>query len=183
MGCDAAHLLSDEAFKDADISVTARILATAVEELGGADLIITGRAAADTGAGQIGPRLAELLGYAQVTDVYEVAVENGGVQATRCWGDGYATVTTPLPAVITVAPEAFPPRYAHGARILNAYREWEVQVWSADDLGLAEAALTPQLASRGEGFPPPLEVEVYRGDPETVAQDAVMTLKLQKLIG
>jgi electron transfer flavoprotein alpha/beta subunit len=85
--------------------------------------------------------------------------------------------------VITVAPEAFPPRYAHGARIMNAYREWEVQVWSADDLGLAEAALTPQLASRGEGFPPPLEVEVYRGDPDTVAQDAVMTLKLQKLIG
>jgi electron transfer flavoprotein beta subunit len=183
MGCDAAHLLSDEAFKDADISVTALILATAVDELGGADLIITGRASADTGAGQIGPRLAESLGYAQVTDLYEVAVENGALQATRCWGDGYATVTAPLPAVITVAPEAFPPRYAHGARIMNAYREWEVQVWSADDLGLAEAALTPQLASRGEGFPPPLEVEVYRGDPDTVAQDAVMTLKLQKLIG
>ncbi|MGD9146003.1 MAG: electron transfer flavoprotein subunit beta/FixA family protein [Anaerolineae bacterium] len=183
MGCDAAHLLSDEAFKEADISVTARILATAVEELGGAGLVITGRSSADTGAGQIGPRLAEALGYSQVTDVYEVAIQNETLQATRRWGDGYATVTAPLPAVITVAPEAFPPRYAHGARILNAYREWEVPVWSADDLGLAEAALTPLLASRGEGFPPPLEVEVYRGDPETVAQEAVMTLKLQKLIG
>jgi electron transfer flavoprotein beta subunit len=183
MGCDAAHLLSDEAFKGADISVTTRILATAVEEMGGADLIITGRESADTGAGQIGPRLAEALGYSQVTDVYEVTIENEALRATRRWGDGHATVTALLPAVITVAPEAFPPRYAHGARIMSAYREWDVPVWSADDLGLVEAALTPLLDFRGEGFPPPLEAEVYQGDPETVAQEAVMTLKLQKLIG
>jgi electron transfer flavoprotein beta subunit len=183
LGCDAAYLLTDPAFKDADVSVTTRILATAVEELGGADLIVTGRESADTGAGQIGPRLAEALGYSQVTDVYEVAVYNGTLQATRRWRDGYATVTALLPALITVAPEAFPPRYAHGARIMNAYREWDVPVWNAEDLGLAEAALAPLLAFRSEGFPPPLEVEVYRGDPETVAREAVMTLKLQKLIG
>ena len=63
MGCDAAYLLSDEAFEEADISVTARILAAAIEQLGGADLIVAGRESGDTGAGQIGPRLAEALGY------------------------------------------------------------------------------------------------------------------------
>ncbi len=183
MGCDEAFLLSDQAFEQADVSVTARVLAAAVAELGGADLIVTGRESTDTGAGQIGPRLAEALGYAQVTDVYAVVVENGALQATRGWGKGYATVRAPLPAVITVAPEAFPPRYAHGARIMSAYREWDVPVWSADDLGLAEAALAPMLAFRGEGFPPPLEREVFQGAPESVAEEVVMTLKLQKLIG
>jgi electron transfer flavoprotein beta subunit len=184
MGCDAAYLLSDKAFKDADVSVTARILATAIEKLGGADLVIVGRESGDTGAGQIGPRLAQALGYTQVTDVYALTVEGGSLQATRRWGQGYAAVKAQLPAVVSVAPKAFPPRYAHGARIMNAYREWEVSVWSADDLELAESALTPLLAFRGESFPPPLEVgEKFRGDPATAAEDLVMTLRLQRLIG
>jgi electron transfer flavoprotein beta subunit len=183
MGCDAAYLLSDKAFKKADISVTTHILAAAVGKLGGSDLIIAGRASGDTGAGQIGPRLAEALGYTQVTDVYALAVSDGNLQATRRWGEGYAMVEVSLPAVVTVAPEAFAPRYPHGARIMSAYRDWEVSMWDAADLELEEAALTPLLAFRGESFPPPLEVgEIYRGDPASVAQDVVMTLKLQRLI-
>jgi electron transfer flavoprotein beta subunit len=184
MGCDEAYLLSDKAFADADISVTARILAAAVEKLGGADLIVAGRESGDTGAGQIGPRLAEALGYTQLTDVYALAVDGDTLRTTRRWGEGYATVEAPLPAVATVAPEAFSPRYAHGARIMNAYREWTVPVWDAEALELAEAALTPLLAFRGESFPPPLEVgETYRGEAAGVAQDVVMTLKQQRLIG
>jgi electron transfer flavoprotein beta subunit len=191
MGCDAAYLLSDKAFQDADVSVTARILVAAIEKLGGADLIVAGRASGDTGAGQIGPRLAEALGYAQVTDVYALAAADGSVplttgsalRATRRWGEGYATVEASLPAVVTVAPEAFPPRYAHGARIMNAYQQWDVVVWESADLDLDETVLAPLLAFRGESFPPPLEVgETFRGDPASVVQEVVMALKLQRLV-
>jgi electron transfer flavoprotein beta subunit len=183
MGCDAACLLSDEAFKQADISVTARVLAAAIEQLGGADLVVTGRASGDTGAGQIGPRLAEALGYAQITDVYALSVGGRGIEATRCWGEGYATVEATLPAVVTVAPEAFPSRYAHGGRIMSAYREWEVPVWTAADLELAEAALTSLVVKRGESFPPPLEAgEVFEGDPASIAQDVIAVLRQQKAI-
>jgi electron transfer flavoprotein beta subunit len=184
MGCDAACLLSDGAFKDADISVTVRILAAAVEKLGGADLIVAGRESGDTGAGQIGPRLAEALGYAQITDAYTLTAGNGILRAARRWGKGYATVEVSLPAVVTVAPEAFKPRYPHGARIMNAYREWQVPVWSASDLDLDQAALKPLLAFRSETFPPPLQLgETFQGDPADVAQDVVMALRLQKLVG
>ena len=183
MGCDAAYLLSDEAFTGADISVTARVLAAAVEQLGGADLILTGRESGDTGAGQIGPRLAEALGYAQITNVYTLLLGGQGIEATRCWGEHFAVVEASLPAVVTVAPEAFPPRYAHGARIMSAYREWDVPVWNAADLELAEAALTPLLEKRGESFPPPLEVgEIFEGDPASIAQDVVAVLRQQKAI-
>jgi electron transfer flavoprotein beta subunit len=184
MGCDAAYLLSDQAFKDADVSAVARILAAAVQKLGGADLIVTGRKSSDTGSGQIGPRLAEALGYAQITAAYSLATGDGRLQAVRRWGKGYAAVEVELPAVVTVAPEAFPPRYAHGARIMNAYREWDVPVWNASDLDLDEVALQPLLAFRSQTFPPPLEIgETFRGDPATVAQDVIMALKLQKLVG
>jgi electron transfer flavoprotein beta subunit len=183
MGCDAACLLSDVLFKDADISAIARILSEATKKLGGADLIVAGRAAGDTSAGQIGPRLAEALDYAQITDVYLLAVEGGALQVTRRWGKGYARVRCSLPAIVTVAPEAFPPRYAHGARIMRAYREWQVPVWTGTDLELSEADLSALLIRRSQSFPPPLPVgEKFRGDPESVAQDAITMLNLQKLI-
>jgi electron transfer flavoprotein beta subunit len=184
MGCDAAYLLSDEGFGDLDVSGAVRVLAAAIEKLGGADLVVVGRASGDTGAGQVGPRLAEALAYALVTDVHALRVGGGTLTATRPWGSRYATIEAGLPAVTSVAPEAYVPRYAHGARIMNAYQAWDVTVWNRADLGLDEADLAPHLAFRGESFPPPLEVgEVFRGDPSSVAQDVITELKLQRVIG
>ena len=183
MGCDSAYLLCDKAFEEADIGVTARILSAAVEKIGGADLVITGRESGDTGAGQTGPRLAGALGMAQVTDVYAAAIEEGGLRAVRRWGEGYCAVLAQIPAVLTVAPCAFPPRYPHGARIMNAYREWQVTVWGAEELGLDEAALSPLLSFRRESFPPPLQVgEQFEGDPASMAQDILAALRAQKIV-
>jgi electron transfer flavoprotein beta subunit len=191
MGCDAAYLLTDAAFEDVDVSAIVRVLAAAVRKLGDADpstssgpcLIVAGRESGDTGAGQVGPRLAGALGYAQVTDAHALEAQDGAIRATRAWGEGYAAVEVSLPAVITVAPEAYRPRYAHGARIMSAYREWDVPVWGLADLDLDAADLKPRLVFRSETFPPPVEVgEKFRGDPADIAPDVAMALKLQKLI-
>lgn len=182
MGANAGYLLSDEAFEEVDVPVAARVLAIAVEKIG-ADLVITGRQAGDTGAGQVGPRIAELLGMAQITDVHALWVEDSTIRATRRWGDGYATVETAPPAVITVAPEVNQPRYPHGACIMNAYREWEVPIWNAAELGLVEADLAPLIRLRGESFPAPQETgELVRGDPENAARELASILKLEKLV-
>ncbi len=182
LGCDAAYRITDEAFREADSSATARILTAAIQGLGGADLIVAGRASGDTGSGQLGPRLAAALGYSQVTDVYGLQVVESEIQAIRRWRGRFASVRSPLPAVVTVAPEAFPARYAHGARIMNAYREWDVAIWDARDLGMDDADLEPLLVARGESYPPPLDTgEQYRGEPAAMAQEVVMALRLQRL--
>lgn len=184
LGCDAAYLLCDEAFEPAGIAATARILAAAVEQIGDVDLVVVGHRSSDTGAGQVGPRLAGALGASQITAAVSVELAAGACRAMRSWGDGYAVFEATLPAVVTVVPEAFPLRYPHGARIMDAYRQWEVTVWDASQLGLDTQALKTFLALRSESFPPPLPAgEQYVGDPESVAQDAVMTLKLQRLVG
>lgn len=184
MGCDSATLLSDKAFAQADISVTVRILARSIEKLGGADLVVAGQASGDTGSGQIGPRLADALGYSQITEVYACALSEDMLQATRRWGRGYAAVEAWLPAVVTVAPEAFPPRYAHGARIISAYRDCHVPAWDAAAIGLQDTDLRPLLYFRRESFPPPLEVgETLRGDAADLGHQVVGALRLQKLIG
>ena len=63
MGTDAAYLLRDETFENADLSRIARILSAAVLRLN-PDLIITGRESGSDAAGQIGPRIAEILDMA-----------------------------------------------------------------------------------------------------------------------
>lgn len=170
MGADAAYLLHDQAFTDADLSGVARILAAAVSKID-PDLIITGRESGSDAAGQIGVRLAEILDMVQVTDVHRLAVAGAAIQAVRRWGDGYATVQAPLPAVVTIAPGANKPRYPHGARIIQAYRAWEVPVWDAVDLQLAAEDLTPFIELRGQSFGAPLVFgERLRGEPEQIAQ-------------
>jgi electron transfer flavoprotein beta subunit len=183
MGCDAATLLSDPAFDDADITAAVRILAAAIDKLGGTELVVAGRESADTGSGQMGGRLAEALGYAQVTDACSLEAGEGSIRATRRWDGGYAAVEASLPAVVTIAPEAFPARYAHGARIMSAYQEWQVPSWGTADLSLNADALAPVVQMRGESFPPPFEVgEKLTGDPAQAGRDAIQALRLQKLI-
>ncbi len=182
MGADRAYLLSDPLFETCDLAGRARVLAAAVAKLD-ADLVIAGREAGDAAAGQIGPRVAEILDITQVTDVHFVKVQDASVTATRRWGKGYAMVQTSLPALISIAPGTNRPRYAHGARIMNAYRSWEVPVWGAAELGLEEEDLTPLVVFQVQSFPPPLEVgEILKGDAEDIANELVMILRTQKLI-
>lgn len=183
MGADAAYLLSDELFEQVDQTGTARVLATALEKVD-PDLVIAGRVIGKRGVGQIGPRIAERLDLAQITDVHELAVVDGTVKATRRWGQGYATVIAPLPALITMAPAANNPRYPNGARIMSAYREWEVLVWDATELGLDEVDLAPRIVFRSQSFAPPLEVgEVIRGDAAEAARELLAILKSQRILG
>lgn len=184
MGCDAATLVTDKAFAQADISVVSRILARTIEKVGAADLVFAGQTAADTGSGQIGPRVAEALGYAHVTKVVGCTLADSGLRVTRLWGHAHAEVSVLLPAVLSVAPEAFPPRLPHGARIMSAYRDWKVTTWDAATLGLEAINLQPRLQLRSESFPPPAVVgELLQGNPADLALEVVTTLGLQRLLG
>jgi electron transfer flavoprotein alpha/beta subunit len=184
MGADSAFLLTDEAFKRADTSVATTVLGKAIQKIGDYDLILTGCQAADTGAGQLGPRLAEYLGLPQITEVRElVAVVDGKVKVKRNWGQGYAEVEASLPALLTVTQDANEPRYPTGARIINAYREWEVTVWGASDLGLEAADLHPLTEEKRISFPAVRELGTkITGAPEEAARELVQYLKVGRII-
>lgn len=183
MGADAAYHLCDESLDNADISVVVRALAAAIRKLDSVDLVLVGNQSADTGAGQVGPRLAEALGMAQVTEAHRVALEGEEIEVVRAWQGGFARVRAPLPAVVTVACGSVKPRLPHGARIMNAYRQWNVTRWTAGDLGLTPEDLQPQLVYRAESFPPAPETgEMLQGEPAEVAQELWNILRVQKLV-
>ena len=73
-GADEAVLLCDPAFAGADTLATARTLAAAAQYLGGFDLILCGRRAADGETGQVGPMLAALMNLPCVTNALEAQV-------------------------------------------------------------------------------------------------------------
>jgi electron transfer flavoprotein beta subunit len=179
MGADQAFLLTDEAFGKADAAAAALILGRAIEKIGDYDLILTGQRAVDTGASQIGPRLAEYLGLPQVLEVREVSgLANGKLRAKRNWKEGYAEVEVGLPALLSIAPQANQPRYPHGAHIMNAYREWKVTTWGLADLGLTEEELSPLIRLQREAFPPERTLgELITGTPDEAAKELAQVLR------
>ncbi len=184
-GADRAVYLTGDGLKGADDAVMARVLAAAVDLLGGADLILTGATMLDTGQGQLGPRLAEALGCSQILDAWQVETSDGQVRAVRRvspplageegGGSGYVTVETDLPAVVTVLPRSLKPRYPDGVRLINIYKgvgevAEALEQWDVADL-VEEEALKPLLERRGQDFPPERERGVrVSGTPEEMAQ-------------
>lgn len=142
MGCDAAVLVSDRAAAGSDTWATATALAAAVHKIadrpagtGGVDLVICGDHSSDGDTGQVGPELAEILGFHQATYAMGIEVEGAALRVRRLLTGAIETVRVPLPAVLTVMKDIGKPRRP-GLRGMKAAREAEITVWTVVDLGL-----------------------------------------------
>lgn len=114
-GAEQAVLLSDPGFAGADTLATSAALAAAVERLGPFDLILVGRSAVDADTGQVGPQVAERLGWAFVPAAralwFDAPTGPGpGRLRARCeLDDGWQEVQVPLPAVVAAAERLIDP--------------------------------------------------------------------------
>ncbi len=181
-GADRAIYIAGKPMALPDDGVMVRVLQAAIERLGGADLILTGATTLDTGQGQLGPRLAEALGWPQIVGAWTAEVADGAVRAIRQDGGGYVGVEAPLPAVVTFVPGALKLRYPDGRRLINIYKgvgeiAAALERWEATDLVPPEA-LAPVLERRGQDFPPERERGVrLSGTPEEMARAAADALR------
>ena len=66
MGADEAVVIDDPALAAPDQAAVAAALAAAVKKLGACDLLLFGEGSTDNYTGQVGPRVAELLGLPQI---------------------------------------------------------------------------------------------------------------------
>ncbi|MEW6230818.1 MAG: electron transfer flavoprotein subunit beta/FixA family protein [Chloroflexota bacterium] len=190
MGADRAYLLSDPAFADPDALATTYALGSAIHRIGLPDLILAGQLSGHGTNAQVGPRLAECLGYPQVTNVSALEIDNGSVLAKRVLEDSYLEVEVALPALVTVNSAANLPRLPHGARIMNAYQEppgsEKFVVWTAQDLGLepqkvgaAGSATQIRASTVPEPKGPP---EMLTGSPQEQARALVGRLRAKNLV-
>jgi electron transfer flavoprotein beta subunit len=135
MGADELVLLEDAAFADADSQATATALAAAIKKVGEYDLVLCGREASDTNAGQTGTGIAEILGIPAVTLACKIDAVDGKLRVERVTSTGYEVVEAPLPAVVTVSNEIGEPRYPTIKGIMAAKKK-EPVVWKPADIGI-----------------------------------------------
>jgi electron transfer flavoprotein beta subunit len=135
-GADELILLEDDAFEDLDSYSTAYILARAIRKNGQYDLVLCGREAADTDAGQVGSGIAEILGIPSITVARKVEANNGKVRVERLVSDGYEVIEAPTPVVVTASSEIGELRSTTLKAIMEAQKK-QITVWNAQELEVA----------------------------------------------
>lgn len=120
MGADKAVLLKGEPTLDG--LATARALAAEIKAAA-PDLVLLGMKAVDDDQQQVGPMLAELLGFGCVTVVAEFALEGNTAVCHREIEGGTEIVEAPLPAVLTMTKGKLEPRYPSLKGIMAAKKK------------------------------------------------------------
>jgi electron transfer flavoprotein beta subunit len=182
MGADDAVLVSDPALNELDTVGAARVLAAAINKIGGVDMVLFGRQTLDSGSGLTAAQTARVLGWPMLGLAGQIKVEAGGVQVERVIEEGRQSVSTKLPAVLSVVQSIGEPRYPSFMGIRKASKA-EIPMWSLSDLGMSAPA---PLVTRSELMSPPareMTVEIITGDsPEAIAEALVEKLFAEKVL-
>ena len=123
MGADEAVLVSAREFGGSDTYATSQILAAAINKVGvdADDIVMCGRQAIDGDTAQVGPQIAEKLHLPQITYAADIAKEGNTVTVKRMLEDGYMTIKTNTPCLLTCIKELNNPRYMSVSGIFEAY--------------------------------------------------------------
>lgn len=113
-------------------------------------IVLLGKQAADSDAGQVGQMLAALLDCGQGTYASAVKVENGEVIVTREVDGGTEDVAVSLPAVLTADLRLNEPRFVKLPNLMMA-RKKPIETINAADLGVDAA---PRLNLLNVSEPP-----------------------------
>lgn len=128
----------DESFNP---SVTAYVLAEAINKIGDVDLVICGEVSDDGFTYQVPPRLAERLDLPQVSYARTIALDEERLIVERDLGEGAQKISSPLPALISVTEETNIPRRPTLMEAMQAKKK-PVHIWDLkDDLGVDDEVL------------------------------------------
>ena len=186
IGADEAVLLTDPLFADSDTAGTAKALAKAIEKIKTYDLILCGEGSTDNYSGQVGPRLAEILGLSQITYVRKLEVEGKKLRAVRNMEESFEVVEVEMPALVTVATEINQPRLALLKDILKAGKK-PLQEWKAADLGFSANEIGAKGAVREvvSNLAPEQERKqvVFEGELKDVVENLFNALMKEGVLG
>ena len=135
IAADKAYLVSGRAFGGSDTLATSYIISEAVKKVeeieGKFDVIFCGKQAIDGDTAQVGPEIAEHLGYPQVTYGLEAEVDGDTIKVKKEVEEGVEVIAAKMPAVVTFTKPAWDPRYPTIKRKMAANRA-EIPVLGED---------------------------------------------------
>ena len=163
MGADDAVLVSDASLNNLDTVGAARVLAAAINKIGGADMVIFGRQTLDNGAGLTPAQTARIIGWPMLGLAGQIKVDGGSVTVERVLEEGRQTVSAKMPVVLSVVQSIGEPRYPSFMGIRKASKA-TIPVWSLADISTTAPA---PVITRTELMNPPAqekEVEMITGE-------------------
>ena len=158
VGASKAYLVSNDGMGEMDSLTTGYVLSKAaakIEELNGAkfDIIFCGKETTDCTTGMVGPELADILGVGCITGIVDISLTEGGISAKQETEEGYNTIETATPAVVTVNKPEYDPRYPT-MKSKMAARKIPIDTLTAADLGLEAEKLVPAVKVTSLSEPP-----------------------------
>jgi electron transfer flavoprotein beta subunit len=182
MGADEAVLVSDPALNELDTVGAARVLAAAIQKIGGVDMVVFGRQTLDNGSGLTAAQTARVLGWGMLGLSGQIKVEAGSARIERVTEEGRQTVSAKLPVVVSVVQSIGEPRYPSFMGIRKASKA-NIPVWTLSDIGTTEPAV---VVKRTELTNPPVnenKVEMIAGEtPEAIAEALVERILAEKVL-
>ena len=182
MGADDAILVSDPALNNLDTVGAARILAAAIQKIGGVDMVVFGRQTLDSGSGLTPAQTARLLGWPMLGLAGQIKVEDGSVTVERVIEEGRQIVKAKSPVVISVVQSIGEPRYPSFMGIRKASKA-EIPIWSLSDLGVNAPK---SVVTRTEVMNPPARdttVEIITGEsPAEIADKLADKILAEKVL-
>lgn len=107
-GADYGILLTDRRLAASDTLATAYALTKVIEHFGPFDIILTGLQTTDGDTAQVGPQIAERIGYPQISYCEQLSIDGAKVIARRVVEGGFQELETSQPVLVTVANSATP---------------------------------------------------------------------------
>lgn len=147
IAADRAYLASDRAFGGSDTLATSYILSECIKKIedveGKFDVIFCGKQAIDGDTAQVGPEMAEHLGYPQVTYGLEAEAADGMIKIKKEVEGGAEIIGMTLPGVVTFTKPSWDPRYPTIKRRIAANRADIMTITAADlpSINLEKAGL------------------------------------------
>jgi electron transfer flavoprotein beta subunit len=135
MGADKAIHINDPAIHGSDTVQTAWVLASALGQIEGVELVIAGNEATDGRSGAVPAILAEYLGLPQLTHLRKLTLEGQKLTGERETDDGVFHLEATLPAIVSVTEKINEPRFPSFKGIMAAKKK-EVLTYTLADLGV-----------------------------------------------
>ncbi|TLF79186.1 electron transfer flavoprotein subunit beta/FixA family protein [Nocardia cyriacigeorgica] len=135
MGADKAIHINDPAIHGSDAVQTAWVLAGALGQVEGVELVIAGNEATDGRAGAVPAIIAEYLGIPQLTHLRKLTVDGDKITGERETDEGVFKLEATLPAIVSVTEKINEPRFPSFKGIMAAKKK-EVQTFTLADLGI-----------------------------------------------
>jgi electron transfer flavoprotein beta subunit len=145
-------------------------------------MVVFGRQTLDNGAGITAAQTARILGWPMLGLAGSIKVQEGKVTVDRVIEEGRQTVSTKLPAVVSVVQSIGEPRYPSFMGIRKASKA-NIPIWSLGDLGIAAPAA---VVKRTELMNPPVqgtEIEIITGEsPAEIADKLAEKILAEKVL-